>query len=257
MNYWKVQREWEGETCAILGGGPSMSLEVANEVRGKCRVIAINNTAIDIGRQKAIAPWADILYAADAIWWMKNTEAASKFKGRRVWMRPNNGYTPPVIEDTLVLNNGGPRGFDDRIDHLRGGSNSGYQAMHLAAHLGVKKIILLGFEMHANKGSHWEGGTHIWRGGSNNANYAVFIEAFQSGAPEFKKRCIEIVNATKDSALKCFVKMTLKEALHGVRPMCKDEAVGTSDAKKVVGETGTGASDRTRAPTADCRAGEA
>lgn len=257
MQYWKIQREWEGETCAILGGGPSMSLGVANSVRGKCRVIAINNAGIDIGRQKAIAPWADILYAADAIWWMKNREAAEKFAGRRVWVRPNNGPTPPTIEDTLTINNGGPRGFDERTDHIRTGSNSGYQAMHIAAHLGVKKIILLGFEMHAKKGSHWEGGTHVWRGGSNNTNYPMMIEGFESGASEFKKRGIEVINATSGSALKCFKQMSLQEALNGVRKMRKDEELGTCDTEEMVRELGASASKGTNSAQATCGAGEA
>ena len=70
---WTVPPLWQGETCAVLASGPSMSREVAELVRGRVRVIAVNNQGIDTevnGKlEPALAPWADVLYAADAKWW--------------------------------------------------------------------------------------------------------------------------------------------------------------------------------------------
>lgn len=52
---------------AILGSGPSMSREVADTVKGRCKVIALNDQAIDKvvdGKTiPAMAPWADVLFA--------------------------------------------------------------------------------------------------------------------------------------------------------------------------------------------------
>jgi hypothetical protein len=70
---WSVPPEWVGETAAILASGPSLTREQCEAVRGKAKVIAVNNQAIDTDcdgvRVPAMAPWADVLYAADAKWW--------------------------------------------------------------------------------------------------------------------------------------------------------------------------------------------
>ena len=218
---WQVTREWEGETCAVLGGGPSLSPAIADAVRGRCRVIAVNSAGIlsvdAAGKtHAAIAPWADILYAADRMWWRQNLEAARAFAGVKATITPN-GYTDftPEIDGVRVLGNGGPQGFDDRTDYLRTGWNSGYQAMHLAAHLGVARVLLLGFDMHAKKGEHWHG-DHRWRPGYK-SRYPLFIRSFSIGAPEFERRGIEVLNCTPGSALKCFPVATLVHGLQHVR----------------------------------------
>lgn len=223
---WRTTREWEGETCAVLGGGPSMTPAAAAAVRGRCRVIAVNSCAVATvdargNAHAAVAPWADILYAADRKWWQENHAAAAAFAGVKVTIRPN-GYADftPEIDGVRVLGWGGPRGFDDRVDYLRTGWNSGYQAMHLAAHLGVKRVLLFGFDMHADKGEHWHG-DHRWRPGYK-SQYPLFIQSFEHGAPEFARRGVEILNCTPGSALTCFPMATAEEALSdGVQRMWK------------------------------------
>lgn len=217
MNLWRVNRDWEGETCAILGGGPSMGADIAEAVRGRCRVIAVNNQGIESvdpkgRRTPAIAPWADVLYAADRLWWHNNRDGAEAFAGIKATIAPN-GYHEfaPLIDGVRLLGNGGPQGFDDRPDHLRTGWNSGYQAIHLAAHLGAKRVLLLGFDMHSKNGEHWHG-DHRWRPGYQ-SRYSLFANAFVLGAPEFEQRGIDIVNCTPGSALTCFRSATLEEGL--------------------------------------------
>lgn len=226
MTPWTIPRDWEGETCAILASGPSMSLAVANSVRGRCRVIAVNNQGIptvDNKKQRApaLAPWADVLYAADRLWWHHNREAALKFAGLKLTMKPAHDRELNAVDGVHVIGNGGPTGFDDRQDHIRTGSNSGYQAVHVAAHFGAKRILLCGFDMNSKKGEHWHG-DHRWRPG-HASMYPVFLKAFEVGAPEFAARGIEIINCTRDSSLKCFPFMTLEEALHGVQTVREGE----------------------------------
>lgn len=218
MSLWKVSREWEGETCAVFGGGPTLSPAIAESVRGRCRVIAVNSAGIHsvdaAGKtHAAIAPWADVLYAADRMWWRQNLEAARLFYGLKATIMPN-GYTDftPEIDGVRVLGNGGPQGFDDRTDYLRTGWNSGYQALHLAAHLGVKRVLLLGFDMHSKQGEHWHG-DHRWRPGYK-SRYPLFIRSFAMGAAEFERRGVEVINCTPGSALTCFPAAAVDEALN-------------------------------------------
>lgn len=220
MEYWNIQREWEGETCAVLASGPSMSYELSEKIRRLgVRTIAVNNQGIDVGNKPAMAPWADILYAADQLWWHNNRDAALSFKGIKVTIMPSTCVARRESEEVRLVGNGGQTGFDSRTTHLRSGGNSGYQAIHLAAHLGVKRILLFGFDMHSKNGEHWFG-YHAWRLG-HKGNYSLFLGRFDSLAPELRGRGIEVLNCTPGSALKCFPMMPLEEVftdgLQGLR----------------------------------------
>lgn len=236
MKFWSTTRLWEGRTCAVLASGPSLTQEIADAfAQTGCPAIAINNTGI------SRAPWANILYAADAKWWTENEIYARRFAGVLATMVPNNpsmhGFLP-VIPGTLILGNGGYEGFDERPDHMRSGWNSGYQAVHLAAHLGARRILLLGFDMHRTHGEHWHP-DHKWRPG-HKSNYGLFMHSFNGVAPEYKRRGIEIINCTQGSALKCFPLATVEEGLNdAVQYMRESQAqVAGSDAQSL-GRTGT------------------
>ena len=42
VNYWSVPKMWVGETVACIATGPSMTLEIAEQLKGRVRTIAIN-----------------------------------------------------------------------------------------------------------------------------------------------------------------------------------------------------------------------
>ena len=237
---WTVQKLWAGQTCAVLASGPSMTREVAQIVRESgCRVIAVNDQGIDKNGKPAMAPWADILYASDATWWYNSKREAVKFKGRKVTIATQGNVAPNVISDDVhIMGHGGVAGFDERPTHLRTGSNSGYAATHLAIHLGAARIVLCGFDMHANNGAHWFG-DHAWRG-PHRTDYSIFLYHFRNAAKEFSLRAT-IVNATPGSALTCFPFMDLKEALYGVQDVREGEAGSAVQLEPIARTAGTGA----------------
>ena len=117
--FWKVPRMWEGETVAILAGGPSLTQAQVDYVKGKCKVIAINSSYL-------LAPWADILYFCDNRWYTecghKNRKEFKEFKGIKVTLRNLN-----MPEDIMKLDHRGGTGLCLESDGLMTGSNSGYQ----------------------------------------------------------------------------------------------------------------------------------
>lgn len=94
---------------------------------------------------------------------------------------------------------------DRRIIHQ--GSNSGYQAINLAYHFGATTILLLGYDMQG-VGDHWFG-KH--QGLPSETNYAGLVEKFASIKPA--DYGIEIINCTRSTALHCFPRMTIDEAI--------------------------------------------
>lgn len=205
MQQWTVPRLWEGKTVAVLASGPSMSQAVADQVRAAgAPAIAINNTYL-------LAPWADMLYAADAAWWAAHP-AAADFDGLRV--------TVQDVRGTLKLRCSGPDGFDPHPGAVRSGGHSGHQAVHIAMHAGASRIILCGFDM---RGSHWHGEHPFPLRNADAGAYGRWVDQFAELRNSAISLGIEIVNATPGSALTCFPAMSLEQALRRSRGDMDDE----------------------------------
>lgn len=134
---------WEGESVAIIGGGPSAGfLDEAPEAMARAdRIIAIN-TAYQL------APVADIVFWADKGWYPEHAKEIEHgyVDGQLLtsaYVQPSMGG--PRIDEVFrikrtadILSN-----KDDRL----AGFSSGAQAINLAFLLGARKIALFGFDM--------------------------------------------------------------------------------------------------------------
>src|SRR5688572_15903262 len=142
-----VPKLWPGETAVIIGGGPSLTAADCSYVRGKARVIAIKEAAVcNLPHIIPPAPWAEVLYAADYKFW-KTHKGAPEFKGLKYTIEQSPGEPQGVWPDVQVLRNTGAEGLELDPSGLRTGYNSGYQSVNLAVHLGITRIVLLGFDM--------------------------------------------------------------------------------------------------------------
>jgi hypothetical protein len=133
----------------VVAGGPSVQLPHIRTIgmaraRDECRIIAVNDAAYPCW-------FADHLHACDRRWWVEHNGVPG-FAGVKTALEA----TP--FQDVLTFVNSGEEGFDSSPGHLRTGSNSGYQAVHLAASLGASTIILLGVDYSDNGArEHWFG----------------------------------------------------------------------------------------------------
>jgi hypothetical protein len=201
-----VPKLWLGETCVILGGGPSLNQQDVDYVRGKAKVIAIKEAgACSLPGFPPLAPWADALFACDGKYWAYE-KGAPDFKGLKYALEPQTTAWPGV----QVLRNTGHDGLELDPSGLRTGHNSGYQALGLAFHLGVKKIILLGFDM-------WAGPDRAnWFGphpGHVASPYPIFLMRFASIAEPLKAAGVEVLNASRFTVLQAFPRVTLQDVL--------------------------------------------
>jgi len=201
--YWLVPPEWCGETVFILGGGPSLKNVDIFSLRNR-RVIAINNSW-------ELAPWADILYFCDVRWWNWHGERASRqFEGRYIVTASQ------LLDDPRgrLLKLTGATGLEKDPSGLRHGSNSGYQVINLAYHLGVKRIVLLGYDMHVKNGTHWHPGHPSTKPDMYGKSLSdAMLPKFDSLVDPLKEAGVEVINATPGSALRCWPIRSLKEAL--------------------------------------------
>jgi hypothetical protein len=94
------------------------------------------------------------------------------------------------------------------------GNNSGYQAINLAYLFGATKIILLGFDMKVEAGKIHFFGNHPYHKpgqGPNNDVMARWCGNFVKLAQDLVNEGVEVINATRSTALKTFPIKTLEE----------------------------------------------
>jgi hypothetical protein len=167
---------------AVLATGPSMSQSVADQVRGRCKVVAVSDAY-------KLAPWADALVSSDAAWWKANP-AAVEFNGPKWSAAPDFRQVAGV----------------ERFPSADNGSNSGLLACQVAVSMGAKTILLCGFDM---RGSHFFGPHQSPLKNTQPARFEVFHRQFA----RFRPRGVTVLNCTPGSALKHFQMADLEDAL--------------------------------------------
>lgn len=193
--YWIPEQSFRDQTVAVLGSGPSMSQGVADSVKHLPR-IAINTTY-------KLARDADIIYGADAMWWRQWEEDVKDLPGLKVSIEYRAGIHPNGPEFVRVLRWGGTSGYDDRPGYVRWGGHGGYQALHLAASMGAKRVLLFGFDCH---GGHWHGTHPSPLGNPLEQTLKSWMGYLEDLAPILEARGVEVFNCSPISRLECFLK---------------------------------------------------
>jgi hypothetical protein len=150
-----------------------------------------------------------VLYAADHPFWKQYIgKIRATFRGE-LWS------VSEMARDqfgTYWIRHATGAGFCTEPDSINGGGNSGFQAVHLAATFGARRILLLGFDMQRTNGElHWHGKHE----GNlpNGAGFKGWLKAFDRLAVDLKLRDIEVVNCSRATAMTCFPRSTITEAL--------------------------------------------
>ncbi len=103
--------------------------------------------------------------------------------------------------------------FNRAIIHQ--GANGGYQAINLAVHFGVTRIILLGYDM--QNGPDGQRHHHPDHPANMNnpspSNYERWMVMFETLGPDLSRAGVDIVNCSLDTALECFPKARLEDVL--------------------------------------------
>lgn len=193
-----VERRWPGSTITCVATGPSLTQHDVDIARRLGPVIAINDAY-------RLAPWADVLYAADPHWWKAHRIALAKFTGLRFSIQAGaRGY------GATVLRHRGHSGLERDPSGLKTGNNSGYQAINLAVHFGAARIVLLGYDCQRTRGEDHFFGPHIKMNQTTDARFLEWRAYFATLIKPLAEIGVEIVNATRETALTCFPRAPLE-----------------------------------------------
>lgn len=166
---------------AIIASGPSLTPEDCEKVRAAGLFTVAVNTSY-----KA-APWANVFYAADGVWWEHNAPEGDAEK----W---TNSKTAA-------------KKFGISRFNCQSGYNSGAQAILFAIARGATEIILLGFDGSVENGTHWHG-NHVKTQNPDASSCKAWAEHFRQ-----LPKTIPIINCSRYSAIEAFKRADLDETL--------------------------------------------
>jgi len=161
-----------------------------------------------------LGPCVDVLFFGDDSFWSRFQDLVLAFRGLRVTCmnKPVKKYSVRVKPLRRIRD--AAEGLTTRRDSVVWHKNSGATAINLAAHFGVKQIILLGFDMALDNGihQHW----HKEYAGNPKTVYGTFKmhkKGFPIIAETAKRMGIEILNASPTSTIVEFKKINVSEIL--------------------------------------------
>ena len=197
-SFWRIPQIWDGDTCFIIGGGPSLKYFDIERIRGKGRIIAVN-CAYGLGN------WFDAMFYGDFHWLRQYGIGLTKFGGLKAtagvdrladkWV---NALDIKVTQKDFTT-----AGLSKNPDVLNWNQSSGACAINLATLLGAGKIILLGFDMQRIGGRANYHDNYDPHAPAFDAFY-IFIPPFTAIAADLREMNIECLNASPGSALKAF-----------------------------------------------------
>jgi hypothetical protein len=167
------------------------------------RVIAVNNAY-------KLAPWIPVMFFGDCRWLASNREALLHFAGLKVTTCEQHAGKPGI---KVIKRRNSPQGLSTDPGIVVWNLSSGACAINLAMHFGVKKIVLLGFDMKVVDSRHNWHDDYAQSANRKRNPYPRFMRTFPAIAEGLKRRRIECVNACLDSALEVFPKVAVGDVL--------------------------------------------
>ena len=222
---WKVPQIWRSERCFILGGGASLARQfnvpddiIQSVLSKKLSPTAYlpymdslkNEHVIGVNMSFLFEPYLDFVFFGDQNFWQWNKSALGHCKVPIITCHEN-------VEEVKQLKRNKRKRNGITIDDstmISWNGNSGAACINFAYHLGVRQIILLGFDMNLGtiNSQHWHKAYPSSPKDVQNT-FISHLKCFSFIANDAKLLGLEILNANPDSAIENFKKINLKDVL--------------------------------------------
>lgn len=189
---WTPTREWAGERCFILCGGPSLNegRHLIPQLQG--RIIAIKQTA-------ALRPDADIMFVSARDDPVVCKDIFPLYRGPRIVLRTAYDGFP---EGTLYMRRAKDHDHLCKEPGILGGYDAGSTAINLAYQLGAAEIVLIGFDM---AGGRWlNGEMHHPNPIPSQQHHDRHLAGVTVMAGDLEAEGVKVWRTSKASRAKCF-----------------------------------------------------
>lgn len=177
-------------TFICVASGPSLTKEDCTQARHSgLPIIAVNSS------WRAV-PDCQHIFAADYDWWNHYHDTVSTTA--QLWTQSQRANARFGVK-LFSPEEGGP-------------FNSGQRAIQLAAHLGAARVILLGYDCTLATGAHWHGKHPATMHNPVPREVERWHTDFSS-LPGLLPD-VEVINASRETALTCFTRLSLEAALN-------------------------------------------
>lgn len=150
------------------------------------------------------------MYAQDADWWKEHRAEVERTTTCELWTCENGvqGVNHVEVYD-------GEAGLCVRPGRINAGGNTGYQLPGLAFIWGPpQRVVLLGYDMQLGPaGETHHHGSHKRLRNPTAANLRDWAQRFVQLGIDLHERGVEVINASRQTAITCFDRMPIEEAL--------------------------------------------
>ena len=229
MKSWKVPKLWNDGECWIIGGGTSMARQfgipeqLINDVSDGKKLLSEyspylsqlhEKNTIGINAAFLLGKWMKVAFFGDKGFFTKNKNDLARFGNLKVTCADaGQDWLYERVQVKFMKRDTKKEGISQHNGQICWNYNSGAASISLAAHFGVRRIYLLGFDMRADKKSgrtHWHG---HYKGKIRDNTFKRHLKGFGQIVEDANKMGIEIINVNPDSAIIKLTKVSLKDVL--------------------------------------------
>ncbi len=231
VSYWTPPLMWEDGECWIIGGGASLARQfgipddtIKNVESGQDPITIYSDYmkpihdkhVIGVNLSFMFGPWVSMLYFCDTTFYRTYRKQINDFHNLKVTCvnHIDRNLKSSCINIKRMRRTNRP-GLSKKPDTINWNYNSGAAAIDFAVKVGVKRILLLGFDMKPFEDgrTHWHEGYQNYLKPTREQVFTRFLKVFPKLAIDLKHRGVEVLNVNPDSALEDFKKVSLKDVL--------------------------------------------
>lgn len=185
-----------------MASGPSLTEDQV----GLCREAGL--VLIGCNDAYRLKPTIDVLYAADQRWITHHAPAWNVIPKSHKFTPLQKGFKYP--DDWTLLRGEDGKGLSLDRERINWGTTAGFALINIAVLLGIRTMVLLGFDYHHGR-DHWFGRHPGVM--DHNSDFTMYSKKFDGVTADLERLGVTVVNATPGSAITTFPMMDLKDVL--------------------------------------------